>query len=118
MPTVDFDFDAFRREQEQEPLKLRIGGREYDLPPSPPAIVALEGLRLSKAGVKKVPPEKVEAIARGLFPGDLLDEIVTTHGLSVAELAALIERVMDAYGKSLTPPPNRETRRATTTRSR
>ena len=55
------DFDAFRAEQQSRPLIIRIGGQDYALPSSPPAAVALDGIRLSRSGASTVPPEEVSA---------------------------------------------------------
>lgn len=107
------DFDAFRREQEGDPLLLRIGDREYELPASPPAIVALRALRLAKDGLDTVPPDQVYDLAVGIFGEERLMDIAGSHALTVPELTDLIQEVMRRYQAATTPPPNRETRRAT-----
>lgn len=105
------DFDAFRAEQQGRPLIIRIGGQDYALPSSPPASVALDGIRLTRSGVTTVPPDEVARLAEGLFGKTVLDELVGVHRLTVVELQALITQVMDIYAAEASPPPNRASRR-------
>lgn len=114
MTTTDpllIDFDAYRAEQQGRPLIIRIGGQDYSLPPSPPASVALDGIRLSRSGATTVPADEVAGLAAGLFGKPVLDELIGVHRLTVAELQALITRVMDIYAAEASPPPNRGSRR-------
>lgn len=114
MVTVDpllIDFDAFRAEQQSRPLIIRVGGTDYALPSSPPAAVALDGIRLARQGATTVPAEEVARLAEGLFGASVLDELVRVHRLTVTELQALIGKVMDAYATEASPPPNRSSRR-------
>jgi hypothetical protein len=106
------DFDAFRAEQQSRPLIIRVGGTEYALPSSPPAAVALDGIRLSRSGATSIPAEEVAGLAEGLFGAAVLDELVRVHRLTVTELQALISQVMDAYAAEASPPPNRAIRRS------
>lgn len=105
------DFDAYRAEQQHRPLIIRIGGQDYVLPSSPPASVALDGIRLTRSGATTVPPDEVAGLAEGLFGKTVLDELVGVHRLTVDELQALITRVMDIYAAEASPPPNRSSRR-------
>jgi hypothetical protein len=114
MPAADpllIDFDAFRAEQQSRPLLIRVGGTEYALPSSPPAVVALDGIRLSRSGATTIPADEVARLAEDLFGTAVLDELLRVHRLTVAELQALISRVMDAYAAEASPPPNRAIRR-------
>jgi hypothetical protein len=106
------DFDAFRAEQQARPLIIRVGGTEYALPSSPPAVVALDGIRLAREGATSIPADEVAHLAEGLFGREVLDELVRVHRLTVVELQALISRVMDAYAAEASPPPNRAIRRS------
>ena len=93
MTTTDpllIDFDAFRAEQQARPLIIRIGGQDYALPSSPPASVALDGIRLSRSGATTIPADDVAGLAEGLFGTAVLDELLRVHRLTVAELQALI----------------------------
>jgi hypothetical protein len=115
MATTDpllIDFDAFRAEQQARPLIIRVGGQDYALPSSPPASVALDGIRLARSGATSVAADEVANLAEGLFGAAVLDELVRVHRLTVVELQALISRVMDAYAAEASPPPNRATRRS------
>lgn len=105
------DFDAFRAEQQSRPLVIRVGGQDYALPSSPPASVALDGIRLSRSGATTIPAEEVARLADDLFGTAVLDELLRVHRLTVTELQALISRVMDAYAAEASPPPNRASRR-------
>ncbi len=105
------DFDAYRAEQQSRPLIIRVGGADYALPSSPPASVALDGIRLSRSGATSVPADEIAGLAEGLFGKAVLDELVGVHRLTVAELQALITQVMDIYAAEASPPPNRASRR-------
>ncbi len=105
------DFDAFRAEQRTRPLIIRVGGTDYALPSSPPAAVALDGIRLSRSGATTIAADDVARLAEGLFGTAVLDELLRLHRLTVAELQALIGQVMDAYAAEASPPPNRAIRR-------
>jgi hypothetical protein len=106
------DFDAFRAEQQARPLIIRVGGTDYALPSSPPAAVALDGIRLSRSGATTIPADDVARLAEGLFGPSVLDDLLRVHRLTVAELQALIGRVMDVYAAEASPPPNRASRRS------
>src|SRR4051795_367977 len=91
------DFDTFRAEQQSRPLIIRVGGQDYALPSSPPAAVALDGIRLSRSGATSIPAEEIAGLAEGLFGREVLDELVRIHRLTVVELQTLITQVMDLY---------------------
>jgi hypothetical protein len=116
------DFDAFRAEQSEEPLIVRIGGQEYRLPASPPALVALDVMRrMETSEAKKIRflPHEVPALAESIFGPEMLAELTGRHRLTSSELTVLLERVMTSYTEDAMPPPNRQTRRrAASPRSR
>ena len=58
-----------------------------------------------------MPADEVASLAEGLFGTAVLDELIRVHRLTVAELQALISRVMDIYAAEASPPPNRAIRR-------
>lgn len=109
------DFDAFRAEQEGEPIQLKIGGVVYDLPTSMPAAVALDLIRLRKdlGEDEDVPPEALEKLATSIFGSVLLREILDRNRLTLPEMAELLQRVFEAYNPG-DPLPNRKTRREKT----
>ena len=113
------DFDAFRSEQQKEPVRLRIGGQVYDLPPDLPASVALDAIRLRSEGDDaEVSGTQVEKIAREIFGEEILAELLRKHRVSFTELGELIKLAFDAYNERSAAAPNRATRRASKTRSR
>ena len=110
MPDL-IDFDAFRAENLEEPVHLKIGGKVYDLPPSIPAMVALDIIRLQMTiGAKAdVPPQVLNDMGTSLFGPEHFREIVDVNRLTVKELGELITHVLQVYsGVAL---PNQEARR-------
>lgn len=108
------DFDAFRAEQRAEPLVVKVGGQDYNLPASPPADVAFDLIRRisdDKTTIS-IPPKELPALAESLFGKDMYDELVHRHRLTVEEIGWLISEVMSKYQTDAAPPPNREGRRA------
>lgn len=105
MPTIDFD--AARAERAEEPVKLIKDGVTYLLPPSIPAEVALDLIRLRAAHGEEsqVPAEDVERMARALLGKDY-DGLI--RGLTLPDLEDLLKRLMAVYA----PAPNRAARRA------
>lgn len=113
MPTIDFD--AFRAERNAEPVRLLIGGVTYALPPSLPAAVALDLIRM-KAETGEgfiVPVTEIEVWSTRLL-GDAAPGILAQLGFD--ELAMLLERLLAVYSPG--PVPNRAARRAKTAASR
>lgn len=109
------DFDAFRREQEGTPKILRVGGHEYALPASLPALLALDVIRVQRdygadGAPREVPIEELEPIATGIF-GDQLRRILSENRIGLDELGPLISQVVAMYTGDATPPPNRAIRR-------
>lgn len=108
------DFDAFREEQQQEPLVLKIGGVEYILPSGLPAEVAVDLIR-AREGLgtsEDLPPEQIPKWAAAIFGEEAFQEIMRKHRLTLEELAELLQRVMHEYNEQIgTILPNRKTRR-------
>lgn len=113
------DFDAFRSEQKLEPVVLRLGGREYQLPPSMPAPLALEVIRMQAEGDDfEFKPEDVARLGAQLFGGQAtLDKILVEGAVTMDELPDLIKQVFTMYSPEA-PVPNREARRARAKTSR
>jgi hypothetical protein len=112
------DFDAFRAEQAAEPVRLLIGGVEYELAPGIPANLALDTVRMQSdlgAGAS-LRPEQIEPIARGLFGDELFEKLLTEQRLTIDELPALVRMAFEAYNATAVPAPKRATRRASTKR--
>ncbi len=101
------DFDAFRAEQNAEPIELRVGGHTYQLPTSIPATLALDVIRLnaedSEADFK---PEQLISMGRGIFGGDLFETVLNDNGITMAELPDLFKMVFAMYsGEPDAPNP-------------
>lgn len=101
------DFDAFRAEQNQEKINLRIGGVDYPLPPSMPASLAVDLIRMRTelADEDDVPVERLDDVGRAIFGEPLWHELLATHRVQVDELGPLIEMVLAAYSPKEDPTP-------------
>ena len=72
-------------------------------------LVALDGIRLARRGAND--PADESRARRGPVRHGGARRAVRVHRLTVAELQALISKVMDAYAAEASPPPNRTIRR-------
>jgi hypothetical protein len=114
------DFDAYRAEQAEEPVLLKVGGKEYTLPTSLPASIALEIVRMNAAGPDaEVSEAYLERLGRAMFGGDQFVEIIEANNITLKELGPLITMAMAAYGggEATVTPPNREARRRAKTKA-
>ena len=93
------DFDAYRAEQEQVPVKFRIGGVIYDLPPALPASVAVDVIRMKQTmgDDEEIEASKLVGFCVAVFGSDLWATILDQHRLSMDELPRLLEMVLEAY---------------------
>jgi hypothetical protein len=105
------DFDAFRAEQEEATIPVKVGGVIYRVPASPPASAVLDAIRLQKADSTTIEPEDVFKLAAGIL-GVASEAIIRDGGLSIADLMTLLNQVANRQSAAAMPPPNRETRRA------
>ncbi len=112
--TRTIDFDAFRQEQEAEPLVLKLGGKEYQLPSAIPAQLALEIIRIrAQYGPEHdIEPQELDKLGRALFGPDLWATCLGEGHVTIDELPALIQFVLNEYGGEEGILPNREARRA------
>ena len=90
------DFDAYWAEQEKEPVKATIAGKEYELPSALPAKVMLQVIRMHKKGVDEVGFDAIIDLGRALF-GEQLEEILDS-GISMEQLGDVITWVCQSYG--------------------
>jgi hypothetical protein len=97
--TTTVDFDAFRAEQNQEPVKLVIGGKIYDLPAAMPASIAVDLIRMksSLADDDDVPVDQLDRVGRAVFGADLWETVLGEHRIQVNEIGPLIQMVLAAY---------------------
>ncbi len=109
------DFDAFRAEQKQEPVMLALGGRTYALPPSLPAALALDLIRMNASDPDREPTMgEIERMGAELFGGtEHFREILREGAVTLDEMPELIEMVLNMYAG--VTPPNRGARRGRAT---
>lgn len=107
--TRTINFDNFRAEQNEEPISLIIGGETYDLPPSLPASLAVEMMRMQEAFEdedQEVPPSAMDTFGSEMFGPTVWSELLRRHRITVNELSPLMEMVFEAYSDE---PPKEET---------
>lgn len=106
--TSTIDFDAFRREQTpQAPIKVKVGGVEYELAASLPASLALDIVRLAETQSKdaEVSPEDLMGIGSGLFGGRLAFRAVLENGrVTLEELPDFMKMIIEAYTDETADP--------------
>lgn len=111
------DFDAFRAEQKAEPAYLTLGGKQYELPASLPAALALDLIRMQAVDADAdLRPEDVDRMGAALFGGlEKFRTILSDGAVTMDEMPELIKQVLNMYAG--VTPPNRGARkpRATTT---
>lgn len=104
------DFDAFRAEQKHEPVILRIGGIDYDLPPSLPAAVAIDVLVLQQTledDEAEVPFETLQKVGEAIFGAEVWEACLRKHQLSIDEIPDLIGQVISIYAPEPTADPSK-----------
>lgn len=109
------DFDAFRAERAdtEEPLKLRLGGKDYDLPASLPAALALDIARIqaTKGDEAEFDESDVMRLGAALFGGEArFVQILSEGAVTIDEMPDLTKMVLEMYGGTVSSP-NRKTRR-------
>jgi hypothetical protein len=93
------DFDAFRAEQEEVPVTFTIGGMTYDLPPSLPASIAVDVIRMkSEEGDEaQIPEAQLFEFCASVFGSELWKTIIDRHRVTMTEVPALLSMVLEAY---------------------
>ena len=99
--TRTVDFDSFRAEQNQEPVKFIIGGKTYDLPPSLPAAVAVDVIRLkaSEGEDADVKIDDLDRFGKAIFGESLWGQLLDEHRIATHELSGLLEKVLEVYSE-------------------
>lgn len=108
------DFDAARAEREQEPLRLRAYGMDFELPASVPAAVLLDIMKLQAEQGDDAEVGGVEAlgIMRRILPASVLETLLARDDFDIEDFVELTGLVMAAYGDAGNPSaPNRAARR-------
>lgn len=105
------DFDAFRAEQTDNKsavaeTTVRVGGVDYPLAPSLPAIIVLDVIRLKdkftspKTGQIEdieVPVEMAHNMGAAMFGEDAWKEILTKHQVGIEHIPDLLRMALGAY---------------------
>jgi hypothetical protein len=105
------DFDAFRAEQTDNKqviaeTTVRIGGVDYPLASSLPAIIVLDVIRLKdkftapKNGTIEdieVPVEMAHNMGAAMFGEDAWKEILTKHQVGIEQVPDLLRMALSAY---------------------
>lgn len=94
------DFDAFRAERAKDPILLTIGGKQYELPPSMPASLALDVMKMRETLGGDAEPSIDDLLKFGgaLFGGrDKFQTVLEESGLELSELPDLVQMVVEAY---------------------
>lgn len=116
-PKRVIDFDLYRSEREEEPVIFKIGGEEYHLPPSLPASVAVDTIRM-KATLDEsdeVPTEAMDEFGASMFGPTIWEALLRKHRITVDEISPLIEQVLAAYTGPKEEGETEETTESSTT---
>lgn len=89
------DFDAYWAEQESEPVRFKALGKEYELPPSFPARVAVEIERIRMDGAE-ADRSRLTDLALSLISRAQLEDMYS-RGLTGHQLGDLISWIFKAY---------------------
>lgn len=97
------DFDAFwqERQTKREPIRVRVFGETHELRPSLPAAVVIKLARVmteAESPEEEITPQDLLDVAEGLFGKELLDKW-TAQGMTIDQLEALVEFVMQEYAR-------------------
>lgn len=104
------DFDAFIKEQREAkpaaPVIFRIGGKDYPLPSSLPATVALDIVRAKKNldAKENVDPEVLIEIGDAFFGKENFRTILTENQIGLDLLGDLITAAFNAYKTAQAEP--------------
>ena len=119
------DFDQFRAEQAQVPVRIKIGGETYELPPTLPADIGVAVIRMQEdlGPDSKIPPSQVMEFCRDVFGEDLWETILHKHRVTLEELPKLLYAVLEAYTEDDDDPkaaasPTSQTAASSSTSSR
>lgn len=91
------DFDAFFDEMEREPLKFKIRGEEFELPPSIPAAVVKHIVELQRADTNIVPDEVVLDMGKHILGDEVLDRLINDLRLDMFQLGQIIDWAILTY---------------------
>jgi hypothetical protein len=91
------DFDAFFAEMDLKPLKFKIRGEVFELPPTIPAAIVKHIVNLQRSGVDVVPNEITLDMGKHIFGEETLDRLVDDLRLDMYQLGQIIDWAVLAY---------------------
>jgi hypothetical protein len=93
------DFDAAWAEQQDEPIKVKIRNKEYDLPASVSAAFMLEVTKISsrKGSEDNLTTADMGVLLNALF-GKVVIEDWLEQGISLPQLNDILSYVLEIYG--------------------
>lgn len=101
------DFDAFWAEQKQESIPFKIFGQTEYLPPSLPADLVLNMIRMGKEhGNNDLPQAEAFELAISIFGKGKVDEW-SKKGLTVDQLISMMDWAMEQYNPGNRPAPEK-----------
>lgn len=117
--TRTVDFDAFRAERVEEPVIFIIGGQRYELPPSLPAAIAVDVIRLRAAqgDDAEIPLDVLQTFGQAMFGKELWQKVLDEHRVTMSEMPALLEKVLEVYTEETPKAPETQDSNSQTERS-
>lgn len=91
------DFDAFFGEMNREPLKFKIRGEVFELPPAIPAAVVKHIVRLQRSETEVVPDEIVMDMGKHILGEEVLDQLIDNLRLDMFQLGQIIDWAVLTY---------------------
>jgi hypothetical protein len=91
------DFDAFFSEMDREPLKFKIKGEVFELPPAIPAAIVQHVVKLNRSGSDVVPDEIVLDMGQHILGEEVLNRLVHEFRLDMFQLGQIIDWAVLTY---------------------
>jgi hypothetical protein len=98
MESRTIDFDAFWAEKERQPIKVKVKGKWYDLPPTLPAGVVVKVCRIKRAqeAGEKVEDAAMVDLAISIIGREQLDSMCE-DGLDSEEMGDMVRQLTAVY---------------------
>jgi len=92
------DFDAWEAERKGEPLRFRVRGKTFELPPALPALIPIRAMRLQKqyGSQAEIPQHEMLDLALALFGEEQLEDLLAT-GIGMDALAEIVSWAVEEY---------------------
>jgi hypothetical protein len=85
------DFDAFFAELNRKPLRFKVRGETFELPPEIPAAVVKHVIDLQRAGESAIPDEVVLDLGKYVLGEEVLNRLVYDLRLDMFEVGKIID---------------------------